>query len=381
MASRSSVAELDQYQWERLPDMSSPRCYTVGAYHEGKLYSIGRWAGQRCASSHDLPPHIHTHACIHTHTHTNSGGCDIKGTAVNVAEVYDFATKKWSFLPEMPTKRAASTGAIVRENKIIVIGGVNHKQVPIAAVDCFNIATQKWEHFPPLPIGVVGPFVKLIDDMIYVIGGTDKKGCNQSVVFDFDRDEWLPLPSKPTACYSCGGYLFERKLYIVGGRDGQTPVKACEVFDLETKQWETLAPMTSIRVFYSVVGYKDSIFVIGGLVPMVGICKIAESYSIRENKWTRIKDLIQIRSDSAHGIVGGRVVVAGGLGGETLRAMDTAECIHPKGNRFKKLPNLSKERSSVTSLSFEGKLAIMNGVGEGGVQPIVEILSVKDKDA
>ena len=359
--------------------MPSPRCYTVGAYHEGKLYSIGRWVGHRCASTRMI---LATHKlCVHTHTHTNSGGCDIKGTAVKVAEVYDFATKKWSSLPEMPTNRAASTGAIVRENKIIVIGGVNHKQVPIAAVDCFNIETQKWEHFPPLPIGVVGPFVKLVDDMIYVIGGTDKKGCNQSVVFDFDRNEWLPLPPKPTACYSCGGYLFERKLYIVGGRDGQMPVKACEVFDLETKQWETLAPMTSIRVFYSVVGYNDSIFVIGGLVPMVGICKIAERYSIRDNKWSRINDLLQIRSDSAYGIVGGRVVVAAGLGGETLRAMDTAECITPKGKRFMKLPNLAKERSSVTSLLFEGKLAVMNGVGDGGVQPTVEILSVKDKDA
>lgn len=298
-----------------------------------------------------------------------------------MVEVYDFATKKWSSLPDMPTKRAASSGAIIWENKLIVIGGVDEKQVPIAAVDCFNIETRKWEEFPPLPVGVVGPFVKLIDDKIYVIGGTDKKDCNQSVAFDFDRKEWLPLPPKPSPCYSCGGYLFEKKLYIVGGRDGQTPVKVCEVFDLETKQWETLASMTSIRVFYSVIGYKSDIFVIGGLVPMVGICKIVEKYSIRENKWTRIKDLNEIRSDSAYGVVGGRLVVAGGLGGENLKAMDTVECITPRGKRFMKLPSLSKARSSITSLQFEGKLAVLNGVGDGGAQSIVEILSVKDKDA
>jgi len=61
-----------------------------------------------------------------------------------MVEVYDFATKKWSSLPDMPTKRAASSGAIIWENKLIVIGGVDEKQVPIAAVDCFNIETRKW---------------------------------------------------------------------------------------------------------------------------------------------------------------------------------------------------------------------------------------------
>ena len=29
------------YQWDRLPDMPTARCYTVGAYHKEKLYAIG----------------------------------------------------------------------------------------------------------------------------------------------------------------------------------------------------------------------------------------------------------------------------------------------------------------------------------------------------
>lgn len=315
---------------------------------------------------------------------THSGGCDPQGKAISVAEVYDFSTRKWSSLPNMPNNRAAATAAVVHGNKIIIPGGVDEKQIPLAAVDCFNTEFQKWENFPPLPIGVVGPFVRMIDEKLYVIGGTDKKGCNQSVVFDFDKHEWLPLPPKPTPTYSCGGYVFEKRIIIVGGRDtkdGQTPIKACDEFDTETKEWRALAPMNSIRVFYSVMGCGADIFVLGGLVPMVGICRIAEKYSIRENKWTRLKDMIEVRSDSGYGVIGGRLVVVGGLGGELLRPMDTVECITPRGKQFLKLPNLSKVRSSVSSLVFDGKLAIMNGVGEGGSQKIVEILSVKDKDA
>ena len=44
MAGRGSeVAGVDQYQWERLPDMSNARCYTTGAYHQGKLYVLGTY--------------------------------------------------------------------------------------------------------------------------------------------------------------------------------------------------------------------------------------------------------------------------------------------------------------------------------------------------
>ena len=212
-----------------------------------------------------------------------------------------------------------------------------------------------------------------------MVAGTNKKEpqANQSVYIDLDEKIWRPLPPKPTPCYSCGGYVWDNKMYIVGGRDGQTPVSAFEVLDLDTMQWESLTPMSSIRVFYSVLGVKDEIFALGGLVPMVGICKIAERYSIHEGKWTRLKDMLDIRSDLVSGVIGGRLVMAGGLGGQQLQAMATAECLSPRGKRFHRLPNLSKARSSMSFVAFEGKLAALNGVGDGGAQKIVEVLSVK----
>lgn len=292
--------------------------------------------------------------------------------------MYDFTSRVWSALPSLPRNRAACPKAIVREAKIYLVGGVTDKQKPIAEVDYFDIAKQTWGQIQAMPIGVVGPYIDLIDDKLYSVAGTDKKGCNQSIVFDFDRQEWLPLPKKPTPCYSCGGYVYERKLYLVGGREGKNPVQSLEAFDLDTQQWETLSPMGSVRVFYSVVGIKDEIYVIGGLVPMIGICKVVERYSIHDDMWSRIADLKEIRSDSGYGIVGKRIVVTGGLGGEKLGGMTTGESIPYRGKKFVSLPPLVKERSSLTSLMFDGKLAVMNGVGAEGIQCMVEVLSVKE---
>ena len=248
-------------------------------------------------------------------------------------------------------------------------------------VNCYDIASNKWEPFPPLPIGVVGPYIHLVDDMLYCIGGTDKKDCNQSVVFDFVANVWKKLQDKPHPCYSCGGYLYDRKLIIVGGRNGQDPVKEVEAFDLDTQQWEELSPMSSVRVFYSVVGLKDEIYAIGGLIPMMGITKIVEKYDIDNNMWCRTKDLSENRSDSAYGVVGGRVVVAGGLGGQEAPCfLRTGECIGHRGSSFMKIANMPTTRSSVTTISFEDKIAVVGGVGDGdkGPQCTVAILKVKE---
>ena len=311
-----------------------------------------------------------------------TGGCNERGLPIKKAEVFNFETRKWSTLPKMPTPRAAASGgAVVRDNQIIVVGGVTTQQVPLDKVDCFDIAKNQWVDFPSLPIGVVGPFVALIDDKLYCIAGTDKKDCNQSVVFDFDKKEWLNLPTKPSPCYSCGGYIFDRKIFIIGGRHGTSPVQDVEAFDLETQQWEKLAPMNAVRVFYSIVGIEDQIYVMGGLVPTIGVTKVVERYNIHEDMWSRIKDLTELRSDCAGGVVGNRVVVATGLGGapDKPSVMDTAECIEYNGKKFKKLPGLSLGRSSVTTICFDGKMAVVNGVGEGGPQPVVEIIQVKEE--
>lgn len=310
-----------------------------------------------------------------------AGGCDPEGKAINVVEVFSFADKSWHQLPNMPTRRAGGIGLVFHEGKMILIGGVDENQVPIAAVDAFNIAKETWEQLPSLPVGVTGPYVIKIKEKIYVFGGTDKKEANQSVVFDLDRNEWSPLPPMPTRRYASGGYLRHNKVYIIGGRDGKDAIPACEVFDLATQQWEGLAPLPSVRVFYNIIGYKDHIYVIGGLVPMIGFTKIIERYSIKENSWTRLKDLSKSRSDGSVGVVGDHVVVAAGLGmsaeGDNPELVQDVLAFSNRGRRVEKLPPMLKGRTSTTTVVFEGKMAVIGGAGEGGVQKRVEILSVK----
>lgn len=314
------------------------------------------------------------------------GGCDGVGKALNVVEVYTFATKTWHQLPNMPTRRAACTKVIFHENHLVLIGGVDENQKPIAAVDCFNIANETWEQLPPLPVGVTGPFVTKIDNKIYCIGGTDKVGINQSVVFDWDLKEWKDMPPLKTRRYACGGYVHDNKIYIIGGREVKEPIKTTEVFDLETQQWTELASMLSLRVFYNIMGHKDYIYVVGGFVPMVGLSKIVERYDIKKNEWKRLQDLRVPQSDGSIGVVGDRVVFAAGLGilvgakqedGPT--ALHYAYGLSDGAESFERLPNMRTKRASTSTVLFDDKMAVICGAGQGGPQKIVEILSCKGK--
>lgn len=285
----------------------------------------------------------------------------------------------------MPTRRAACTGVVFHESQMIVVGGVDEGQTPVAAVDCFNIESETWEQLAPLPVGVVGPYVVKVAEKIYCFAGTDKKDANQSVVYDMDRAEWSELPKMATKRYACGGYLRENKVYIVGGRDVKDPVKSTEVFDLETQQWETLEPMGSVRVFYNTMGIKDTIYAIGGLVPMLGLSKIVEKYDIKKNKWTRIKDLPISRSDGSIGVVGGRVVIASGLSGDTpqdMKCLNIVDSFTPRSDgsdEYLRITNMRSERASTSTVLFEDKMAVVGGAGKGGPQKTVELLQITER--
>ena len=164
----------------------------------------------------------------------------------------------------------------------------------------------------------------------------------------------------------------------------QEPIKACDAFDLEVQQWEELAPMATVRVFYSVVGYGDFIYVIGGLVPMVGVCKTVERYSIKDNKWIRIQDLNLPRSDCVSAVIGGRIVMSGGLGGElpNVGSLAHAEAMNPRDKRktWVDIAPMSKPRTSMCMLAFDDKLFAICGAGEGGPQRLVEVLSIEKAD-
>lgn len=91
-------------------------------------------------------------------------------------ERYDFESKTWESLPDMPVA-VLGPGIAVFEGKIFVIGGSTiegESQDASDRVYVFDTRKKTWGVASPLPKGIQFPAVTYIDDKIYVIGGCDK---------------------------------------------------------------------------------------------------------------------------------------------------------------------------------------------------------------
>lgn len=346
------VPDATKYRWERLPDMPTARTYCVAAYLDKHIYVVG--------------------------------GCGMDGKAMNIAEVYSITKKEWEKLPPAPHKRAGCENPVCLEQKVIFVGGTDENQKPLAEIDVFNTATKTWESFPPLPSGGrIKPVVKLIGRRLFVIAGAneDRKGESDGHYLDLDKLEWVDIPPMKEGRYTPAGHVYANKLYVIGGRTEMKPVDGCEILDLETLQWEPMAMLPKSAVFYSVVGLNADIFVIGGMQPPNLILKKVYRYRIgEEDSWDTMRDLMSSRTDFAAGVVCGRVVVTGGLGIGEKMAVGRSETEALTGNkrRWERLPSMLKSRLGLNTVCWEGNMAVVGGLGQGGPLATVEILTVDE---
>lgn len=153
------VAWLDEYDpktntWKKLADAPHVRDHVQAVVIDDKIYVAG---GRRSTAK--------------------------IGQVLNLTEeavdVYDFKTGKWSTLPEsanLPTQRAGNA-SVVRDGKLLVIGGESGEQVPAhSEVEALNTKTMKWEELPSLNQGRHGTGAVNVNGKIYIVAGSGNRG-------------------------------------------------------------------------------------------------------------------------------------------------------------------------------------------------------------
>ena len=145
--------EFDPYtgKWKILPNSPVARDHFHAAVIEDKLYVAG---GRR------------------------SGSVEGKGFAGTVKQtnVYNFETKEWEILPNIPTPRAGSTVAVLDDNLVILGGESDVQEKAHNEVEMLEIASKKWKDLPPLETGRHGTQAVIFDDHILIGAGSGNRG-------------------------------------------------------------------------------------------------------------------------------------------------------------------------------------------------------------
>jgi N-acetylneuraminic acid mutarotase len=175
-------------RWSRLPDMPEPRAaMAVGVIGDELIVAGG---------ARDRIP-------------------------VASAYSYDFNNRRWSRLPDMGSRREHVGDAVVG-GRLYVLGGRAPQSLAVDTAERYDPATRRWEALPPLPVPVGGvAAVAARGDVITLGGGDDGRGTVSGAVQEFDpaSDSWSLLSGLRIARHGHGAAFLGGRVWVFGGSD------------------------------------------------------------------------------------------------------------------------------------------------------------------
>lgn len=225
-----------QEQWETLEALPERRTEAVAAVLEDRIYLMG--------------------------------GRDESGRVKDDVFVYDPGApenSRWQETSSMEEKRA-SAAAVVFQNRLYVLGGVNEQANIRKTVEYLDLQTNEWELDPNwvLDIGHAAFGAVNVNGVVYVVGGNTSGGFS-SQIQRYGAVPALPMLPQPFTRAGLGVAAIENRFYAIGGHPASLqPTNEVDVYDVAAGVWSTLAPLNIPRTTFNAVALGQTLYVIGG---------------------------------------------------------------------------------------------------------------------
>jgi N-acetylneuraminic acid mutarotase len=145
-----------------------------------------------------------------------------------------------------------------------------------------------------MPKGVCGYGLAIFDGRVYLFGGWDGNDYLRDVyIYDPVSETWSMGPPLPKPLAYAGAAVSERQIYLVGGYDGNSAHDTSEIFlpDLVSSggnPWRSGTPMPEGRYRMGVASIADIIYVIGGATNSLESEFPAIAYFNQSGEWRSI---------------------------------------------------------------------------------------------
>ncbi len=163
--------------------------------------------------------------------------------------------------------------------------------------------------------------------------------------------------------------VFENELFVFGGVIDRraTPTSTVEAYNPHTNEWRSCPPMSEPRSQFVVGVVGDRVVVAGGLGEDRQELFSAEAYELRTETWTPLPPLPQTTSQAAACVLDGCLYVAGGSTGEfdvgtELGLLDQLQMFDGHGWTLK--APLPTARMDARMVAFDGQLVLLGGMVE-----------------
>ena len=195
------------------------------------------------------------------------------------------------------------------------------------------------------------PVSVFIGDVVYVA----RDGSHHVLRYDTRSGQWSALPPCPVKHFGFG--QLSGKLVTVGGHDRRAVVGDVYMYE----EWEkSIPPMSTPRVYPTVVTYHSSIAVCGGY----GYCSIVEVFDSDTSQWHTAAPLPVARHSMHVTVINDTCYLGGGRGEGNKSIMCASlpslfQSTIPHNQVWTKLPELPHYGSALTNMG--GTLLALGG--------------------
>lgn len=235
-----------------------------------------------------------------------------------------------------------------------------------------NLASP-WLEGPPLAVLRDEPRAVAIDDSIYLVGGTTGieeiaperhllDASNELTRFNPRSERYEKLAPLPRPLNHVGLTTYRGDIYVAGGYGRLVDAKTSRAFfryDPETDRWSRLPDMPAPRAAGAVGILGHRLIWAGG-----GKNSIAHSetfaYDFRTRRWSRLPSMHTRREHVGEAVLDGKLYVLGGRAPKSL-AVDTAERFDPTTGKWETLPPMLVPSGGLAAVSLDDAVVAVSG--------------------
>ncbi|OAF67620.1 Kelch-like protein 10, partial [Intoshia linei] len=157
------------------------------------------------------------------------------------------------------------------------------------------------------------------NQVMLLMGGWNEKGPSDEIeIYNIYTNVWHTIEKKlfineKELHFAYHGLIkIHKKIYIIGGYNGEECLSTLYCYNLDLFKMEKLANMQVARCYASVVYLEKHIYVMGGYNSNDRL-KSVEKYNINTNMWSYCTSMNYVRSDASAVVYMNKIYVCGGF--------------------------------------------------------------------
>ncbi len=269
------------------------------------------------------------------------GGPNFK--SLNSVIIYDPRNDSWSSGTDMPTLRSGAI-ALTVGNAIYIVGG-GFKQADgtfkfLPTTELYFPETDTWEKGPDMLQPHDYPAGALLDNHIYIMGGHHPDavvaGPQTDPGFEFcerlnlESNQWEEIAPLPTPRFALDAVVIDNRIVTMGGvaftPEGFNNFDHTEVFDPATGQWspgEITLPWTAAGAGACLT--NGHMFIFGGYSGD-GISDYAACYDIKQKQWHILPPMPHTLAAMGVAVIDNNIFLQGGWADDKREPQDFLWC-------------------------------------------------------